>query len=128
MSDHAPVGVQLRRTRGWRMPLNCVKVDRSSKLFGNPFRVGIHGDAGQCVEKFEACLRASIGNRWALLPENLRVEVKHLVYRKTDVCAYFQIMAASLQSLRGKNLGCWCPPNGPCHRNVLLRCANITEA
>lgn len=32
----APVRVQLRRTRGWRMPPNTVKVDRTTP-FGNPF-------------------------------------------------------------------------------------------
>lgn len=31
-----PVRVQLRRTKGWRMPENTVKVDRTTK-WGNPF-------------------------------------------------------------------------------------------
>lgn len=32
-----PVRVQLRRQKGWRMPRNTVKVDRTTK-WGNPYR------------------------------------------------------------------------------------------
>jgi len=35
-----PVRVHLRRTKGWRMPANTVKVDRTNKKFGNPFAIG----------------------------------------------------------------------------------------
>jgi hypothetical protein len=34
--------VQLRRAKGWRMPPNTVKVDRTT-LFGNPFSVKEYG-------------------------------------------------------------------------------------
>lgn len=32
----APVRIQLRRTKGWRLPENTVKVDRSTR-WGNPW-------------------------------------------------------------------------------------------
>jgi hypothetical protein len=38
-----PKRIQLRRTKGWRMPANTVKVDRSAK-YGNPFRTDMHLD------------------------------------------------------------------------------------
>lgn len=28
------------------------------------------------------------------------------------------------RELRGKDLACWCPPEGPCHADVLLEIAN----
>jgi hypothetical protein len=28
------------------------------------------------------------------------------------------------RDLRGKNLACWCPLDGPCHADVLLEVAN----
>lgn len=34
-----PTRIQLRRTKGWRMPAGAVKVDRTT-AFGNPWRVG----------------------------------------------------------------------------------------
>jgi hypothetical protein len=29
--------------------------------------------------------------------------------------------------LRGKNLACWCPPETPCHADILLAIANYSE-
>jgi hypothetical protein len=36
MAEARPVRVQLRRTKGWRMPENTVKVDRATR-WGNPW-------------------------------------------------------------------------------------------
>jgi hypothetical protein len=96
----SPERVQLRRTRGWRMPANTVKVDRSSR-WGNPFRVGEAGipDAATAVAHFAAAWEAG------LLPEPFVAE---------------RIVA----ELKGKNLACWCPLGSPCHADVLLRVAN----
>jgi hypothetical protein len=35
-----------------------------------------------------------------------------------------QLAAEARVALRGKNLACWCPLNGPCHAEVLLDIAN----
>jgi hypothetical protein len=43
-----PMRIQLRRTRGWRMPENTVKVTRPS-LYGNPF---VHADPAEAVAAF----------------------------------------------------------------------------
>jgi hypothetical protein len=32
--------------------------------------------------------------------------------------------AEDFAELRGKNLACWCPPDEPCHADVLLELAN----
>jgi hypothetical protein len=124
MTDKPPTGIQLRRVRGWRMPRSCVKVDRSSKVFGNPFRVGVHGDAGTCVAKFEVCLAVARADLWSLLPAKVRVETDRLVHQGVPVRTYFETMASRLSELRGKDLGCWCPLAAPCHRSVLLRYVN----
>lgn len=34
-----PERIQLSRRKGWRMPANTVKVDRTT-IYGNPFRIG----------------------------------------------------------------------------------------
>jgi hypothetical protein len=31
---------------------------------------------------------------------------------------------SDLAPLRGKNLACWCPLDGPCHADVLLELSN----
>jgi Domain of unknown function (DUF4326) len=43
--------IQLSRTKGWRMPANTVKVDRTTK-WGNPFVVGEHGTHAECIAQY----------------------------------------------------------------------------
>ena len=64
-SSATPQRVQLRRTRGWKMPANTISVARPS-FFGNQFRVGQHGDAAACVNMYAA----SIGGL-------LRIKIRH---------------------------------------------------
>lgn len=61
--------------------------------WGNPFRIGVHGDRAEVIEKFRA----------------------HLLYRLSTESA----LAVKLQQLRGKVLGCWCKPE-TCHGDVLV--------
>ena len=114
-----PQRIQLRRTAGWRMPPNTVKVDRST-IFGNPFSVEQYGR-----EQALALHRLWIDGR--LADENIRTSypswaATHLMERRKKV-------VEALPTLRGKNLACWCalPPPGErdcCHAAVLLELAN----
>ena len=89
-----PVRVQLSRKKGWRMPDNTVKVDRSTK-WGNPFVVGEDAlDARDAVIAFDV----AVANQLIDYPNPL--------------------------DLRGKNLACWCALDAKCHADVLLRMAN----
>ncbi len=94
------IRVQRKRTKGWRMPENTVYVGRGSK-WGNPFKVGQHGDASRCVEKFAQ----DIG--WI----NSRLGFDY----------------EDISELKGKNLACWCSLENPCHADVLLEIANSVE-
>ena len=111
-----PRRIQLSRRRGWRMPPNTVKVDRSTK-WGNRYRPGgsvfrAKGfgkvrDASEAVELFR------------------RLQLPSM----SDVAR-----------LRGQNLGCWCglcerhrdgkpfdvecPDCAPCHADALGQSAN----
>jgi len=80
------------------MPENTVKVDRSTP-WGNPYQAGQDGDGSRAylVQLFRDYLA--------------RPEQAALV---TDIRT----------NLRGKNLACWCPMDGPCHADVLLEIAN----
>ena len=91
-----PERIQLRRTKGWRMPPNTVSVARPTD-YGNPFRVGIHGTAEECVAKYR---------------ERLLMHLNAILTRQL------------LRDIRGKNLACWCKPDQPCHADVLLELAN----
>lgn len=43
-----PIRIQLRRTKGWRMPPNTVKVDRSTKLRGKNLACWCRDDGKPC--------------------------------------------------------------------------------
>lgn len=90
-----PVRVQLSRKRGWRMPENTVKVDRST-FWGNPF----HGHGTVTSDPVSSFRR-------------------YLERGDPEV-----VEARFLAPLRGKNLACWCPLDQPCHADVLLEIAN----
>lgn len=107
MSD-TPIRVQLSRAKGWRMPPNTVKVDRSTK-FGNPWTVEKARELGYLGTDAE--LRAFCAGMF-----------RNAVLRGLPAVATH---IAFLQSLRGKNLACWCPPGEACHADVLLQLANM---
>jgi hypothetical protein len=106
-----PVRVQLKRSKGWRMPANTVKVDRSTR-YGNPFEA-FEGDAGWTITGPEFhCVGLSSKAEASMLA----VET----YRKWATDGN----APDLSALRGKNLACWCSLDGVCHGDVLLDLAN----
>ena len=96
-----PKRIQLSRKKGWRMPVNAIKVDRTTR-WGNPYRV-----EGPTVE----------ADAVQLFREWLTGEWPELQMRR-DWCLLH------LHELRGKDLACWCKPGDPCHADVLLELAN----
>lgn len=104
-----PQRIQLRRAKGWRLPENTTKVDRSTAL-GNPFQVGRDGTQAQCVRLH----RALMAGMYCL---TCRASIEE--QRKHN-----HAVAEALPRLRGRNLACWCPPGTPCHADTLLELAN----
>jgi hypothetical protein len=113
-----PKRVQLKRTKGWRMPANTVKVDRTSR-WGNPFVIGERSPgkdklgAGTPRELCGVLVRdrahaIELFRKWVKSPSD-----RALAWR------------TSAPMLRGQNLACWCPPGEPCHADVLIELANL---
>jgi len=88
--------VQLSRKKGWRMPKNTVKVDRTTR-WGNY--------AG----------REAAGKAQAL--------AAFIHWVGTE--ATFDWKTAARGALRGKNLACWCKVGQPCHADYLLGWSNV---
>ena len=117
--------IQLRRTKGWRMPENTVKVDRSTR-FGNPWKPG---DPGRViiVRGCEIALPMAVTvagtvdhfRRW--LAGEFDQTHGHPIY---EAVIPPQTPRPDLSALRGKNLACWCRLDQPCHADVLLELAN----
>jgi hypothetical protein len=103
----APTRIQLKRTKGWRMPPNTVKVDRSTR-WGNHIVVGSDRGIGyrpwtaeDAVAQFREEMEAAISPDRPDGSEPL-----------------------DLSPLKGRNLACWCRLGAPCHADVLLELAN----
>jgi hypothetical protein len=108
--------IQLRRSKGWRMPPDTVKVDRTT-LFGNPFSIKEHGH-DRAVELHRAWLTGSLAGEG--IPAS----------RLEELAALRRKVLSALPALRGKSLACWCPLPEPgqrdnCHAALLLELANI---
>lgn len=107
-ANERPQRIQLSRRKGWRMPPNTVKVDRTTK-WGNPFVVGTQGTQATCVDLYRKLMAGYL----CLSSRNMDAQVasrKHVEAHRAE--------------LRGKNLACWCPIGSPCHADVLLEIAN----
>lgn len=118
----APVRVQLSRAKGWRMPENTVKVDRSTR-WGNPWSVAeisaaIEDARGARPSRAEA-QGAAVASFAAWLSGGL---VCPGGYPAT--AARRDEILSNIEALRGKNLACWCALNAPCHADVLRALAN----
>ena len=98
---NAPIRVQRKRTKGWRMPPNTISVCRPGK-WSNPFKVGELSEYGDVPDADTAVMffRAWIDKG---------------------------LQRIAMQELKGKNLACFCPLNAPCHADVLLELANPPE-
>lgn len=136
-----PKRVQLRRTKDWRMPENTVKVDRRTR-WGNPFNLkasehcwtaisfGHKGDpAGRhaaSVDIFRLWIaggRSGVVTGCGLYAEKDGVQVA-FAESPTIEAPTPPSTEEIVRELHGKNLACWCPPDKPCHADVLLELAN----
>jgi hypothetical protein len=110
-----PERVQLRRTKGWRMPPNTVKVTRGPGMkWGNPFKV--------------------VDDRWPIgcyvldtrTDTAISGALESVEAARSIAVSRFRRYARSLpvEQLRGKNLACFCPLDQPCHADILLELAN----
>jgi len=104
-----PERIQLSRAKGWRMPPNTAKVDRSTK-WGNPFVPDKPITFGP-------------------LKGRVVLDKRHaFVLYRSFASGNKTLVKAARTELRGKNLACWCGHDDPygdaCHAAVLLEIAN----
>lgn len=105
-----PARIQLSRRKGWRMPANTVKVDRTTK-WGNPFKPARGQNLEQCAHMFGLMA----GGLICFSCDHPSPE---------EQTRYLRMAKKHIRELRGKNLACWCKLDAPCHADVLLRAAN----
>jgi|GEM_PF-1351156 len=106
-----PKRIQLQRAKGWRKPPNAVVVARPGK-WGNPFAIG----TGRGMEIDGAFVEEMVKDRATAV----RFFADMLSYPVRPYPTDDEIR----RELAGRDLACWCPPDQPCHADILLRLAN----
>lgn len=116
-----PVRVQLRRTKGWRLPPNTISVARPTR-WGNPFTIGgrfMLGDPDPATR---------LPMSWCWAADHIADDRFTLIETRAQAVDFYRRLRTAhpidLHELRGKNLACWCPLDQPCHADVLLELAN----
>lgn len=107
-----PRRIHLRRVKGWRIPPNTVKVDRSTK-WGNPWK----------VEPSTGALNVP-GHLTAATADEAVMRFRWLFDAPCNGDPSYPDVDTIRYELCGKNLACWCPPSSACHVDVLLEVAN----
>ncbi|MGC4075082.1 MAG: DUF4326 domain-containing protein [Nibricoccus sp.] len=91
-----PIRVQLSRKKGWRIPPDTKVVSRPTR-WGNPFPAADAAQRAKAVARYRTWIESDDG-------KSIRQQAR--------------------ECLRGYNLACWCPLDGPCHADILLKIAN----
>lgn len=107
--SEAPHRIQLKRSKGWRMPENTVKVTRPG-YWGNPFTVTTNYKPG-----------TKVGGSYVAVPT---VEDAVECYRIFITEVHPEMVAKARNELGGKNIACFCNLSDKCHAGVLLEIAN----
>lgn len=105
-----PIRIQRKRTKGWTMPDNTIYVGRPTR-WGNPYKVGTE------MVDFDGNPSPPMSAKDAV--EGYKSIIDEVIKNRDDL---------DLNTLKGKNLACWCPLDKPCHVDVLLELANPPRA
>lgn len=133
-----PDRITLSRAKGWRMPPNTVKVDRST-VWGNPWGIGSPGrlklrempsdylvrlpiDQASAVNAYRIWLTEK--PEWWMLPAVDQFNTRGWESLWASLNFHRNAILIRLPDLHGKALACWCKPGCACHADVLLEIAN----
>lgn len=122
----APRRIQRRRVKGWRLPPGAKIVDRSSR-WGNPFAV--RGREIHAPEWVVVPIRDLHPDRgWTIAAGTVLARFSTREDAHADAVDRYRLWLPTsgldVELLRGHDLACPCPPELPCHADVLLELAN----
>lgn len=134
-----PQRIQRRRTKGYKLPENCISVTRPGK-WGNFLKLSgdmimidaghrrtvldkwvflCFGDLETMLEIYEATICEEKDWPKNVLPNDVTQGIVDLNYWED----YYKANR-NLQELRGKHLACFCKIGSHCHGDILLQLAN----
>lgn len=129
MTPRTPQRVQMSRRHPWRTDHPDAVIVARPTRWGNPFPLAdfqpgykVVTDAGQVL----VYLTMAPETQRALATAAFRQALAG-TFRPEMVSGY-PSPSEIRDALAGKDLACWCPPDQPCHADVLLEIANGSTA
>lgn len=144
MTDLAPQRIQLRRTKGWRLPEGTVIVDRRTR-WGNWYVV----ERARSIERdedgmpipgtlarngpwtvFATRRKMPSGPQWGGFDNKLAATAFAVELHRRAILALLESADGPVEArhylgrLCGRDLACWCKPGDPCHADTLIELAN----
>lgn len=107
--------IQRKRTKGWRMPPNCVYVGRPSP-HENVWKIGASLNDRMMPWVLDAANRCGI----TIGKPMSRSQVVAMFREQFEANKDSFLSKLLLDKLRGKTLCCWCRLDQPCHADVLI--------
>ena len=119
-----PERIQRKRTKGWRMPEGAIYVGRPTR-WGNPWVVDEIRQTP--ILAYDPAYFAATFFRDAMDERLHDIAAGRDPYAH-EVPGFYPTIEDIRAQLAGHDLACWCPPDAPCHADVLLELANAPEA
>lgn len=115
-----PTRIQISRQHPWRSQHpDAVIVDRTTR-YGNPFRIG---------HRHEVRLRDGSTRQMVISGPRAAIEA-HVLWLRGEIDlpdVERPSLTSIVEELGGRDLGCWCGPEQPCHADTLITVANPVE-
>lgn len=121
-----PQRIQRRRLKGWRAPAGAIYVGRDTR-WGNPFKLApAASQRGGLLDMWAVEFSGKKLGRWDDSAA-ARAEAADRYARWIHEPKQAALVVTVRQELAGRDLMCRCPPDQPCHADVLLQIANGTK-
>jgi hypothetical protein len=108
--------IQRRRTKGYKLPPNCICINRGTK-WGNPFKVSEYGQE-KAIRLFRECL---LNNAMVYFYFHEALFSMETTLKQFE---HFKWISEHLHELEGHDLACFCPIEKPCHGDVYIELLN----
>lgn len=118
--ERLPTRIQLKRTKGWKMPPGTVVCSRPGR-YGNPWKVSFASEIGRyVVTRWNGCRGSWDNYRFKTMGQTEALSICLELYRRALRMRLRRDPAFMDPVRRALFVACWCDPKDRCHVDVIL--------